>query len=74
MTQSTGADSRSCPREGCRSAATLPRSTRCGSHRPKPDARLGQVPIAAIEMLPGVSPPAPGASRDLRARASDRIT
>jgi acyl-CoA synthetase (AMP-forming)/AMP-acid ligase II len=26
----------------------------------KPDARLGQVPIAAIEMLPGVSPPAPG--------------
>jgi acyl-CoA synthetase (AMP-forming)/AMP-acid ligase II len=25
----------------------------------KPDARLGQVPIAAIEMLPGVSPPAP---------------
>jgi len=26
----------------------------------KPDVRLGQVPIAAIEMLPGVSPPAPG--------------
>jgi long-chain acyl-CoA synthetase len=26
----------------------------------KSDARLGQVPIAAIEMLPGVSPPAPG--------------
>jgi len=26
----------------------------------KPDVRLGQVPIAAIEMLPDVSPPAPG--------------
>jgi long-chain acyl-CoA synthetase len=26
----------------------------------KPDVRLGQVPIAAIEMLPGVSAPAPG--------------
>jgi long-chain acyl-CoA synthetase len=25
----------------------------------KPDARLGQVPVAAIEMLPDVSPPAP---------------
>jgi long-chain acyl-CoA synthetase len=35
------------------------------------DARLGQVPIAAVEMLPGMSPPDP---RDLDAFARAHLT
>jgi len=31
----------------------------------KPDARLGQVPIAAIEMAPGTPPPSPATDRSL---------
>jgi long-chain acyl-CoA synthetase len=35
------------------------------------DARLGQVPIAAVEMMPGMSPPNP---RDLDAFARAHLT